>query len=251
MPVRDAPSLTMTDAIPKPLLWALVASAAVHSAFVFMPRAWPSHGSDAVVDHGVLLQAALVAPSEQQTDVTTDHPPELTAPASPSPIQLADQALATPSDPRTVPPMPAVSAASAKNPPSLSIGGAADMQIDGQLLEDRSRLGDMLSRQLSEFPVEVDFPVRLKDKIHAKYPATALAAGREESVAVWVVVDAQGVPEEILIADGSEEFAEAVVAAVKDARFVPARNNLLPIRFPISLEFHFVLGTPAATAVTR
>jgi len=64
-------------------------------------------------------------------------------------------------------------------------------------------------------------------------------------------VDAQGIPEEVLVTDGQEEFADAVIAAVRAARFVPAQNNLLPIRFPLALEFRFVIGTRDASAVTR
>ena len=76
-----------------------------------------------------------------------------------------------------------------------------------------------------------------------------MRAGREDAVAVWIVVDASGAPEEITITEGSEEFAQAVVLAIKDTQFLPARNNLQPIRFPLALEFRFAINAPALAGV--
>ena len=58
-------------------------------------------------------------------------------------------------------------------------------------------------------------------------------------MAVWVIVDASGNVDEIHVAEGSEEFATEVVAAVRAAHFLPAEDNLKPIRFPIALQFDF------------
>ena len=118
--------------------------------------------------------------------------------------------------------------------------------IEAQPLEDRNRIGDLNSRQLAEFPVELEFPVRLAGKIVAHYPPAALAAGREGSVVVWIVVDAQGHADEIEVTEGAEEFANEVIAVIREAHFLPAQNNLMPIRFPISLEFQFKAPEPAA-----
>jgi TonB family protein len=226
------------------LLWALVASAAVHTAFVAMPLVLPGHRPGAIADPGVAMQATLVATLDQRADTQTN--PQLAVAAETSPIQFAPQDIAAP-------PLPL--AAAVPHPPSapprlLGVDGSTDVRIDGALLVDRGRLGDLYSRQVGEFPVEVDFPARLNEKIRARYPAAALAEGREDSVAVWVVVDTQGAPEEIVVADGSEEFADAVVAAVRNARFLPAQNNLVPIRFPLALEFHFTIGRRAVAGAT-
>jgi len=222
------------------LLWALVASAVVHSALVALPRALPGHGSLADDDRGIVLQAALVRPPVKQGDPLPDPQPEVGLADTLSPMQLAAQDSALPP---AGPPLPhgAVPPPLSPLPPRLGVGGSGDVRIDGMPLAERDRLGEMLSRQLSEFPVEVDFPVRLTETIRAKYPPAALAEGREDSVAVWIVVDAQGAPAEIVVTDGQEEFASAVVEAVRSAHFVPARNNLEPIRYPIALEFRFAI----------
>lgn len=249
MSYRD-PLLTTTSTLPSPLIWALVASTVVHSAFAVLPHAAPSRGSGTIADRADVLRVALVRPNAQSSDAPADAPVELVAAAASTMLNRAVQDPVLPPEQVTAPanstrPAPAQVAVE-----QVAIGGLGEMQVDGQLLEDRSRLGDLMSRQLSEFPVEVDFPVRLMETIRARYPPSALAAGREDSVAVWVVVDGEGAVEEVQVVDGAEEFADVVAAAVKEVRFQPARNNLMPIRFPIALEFQFSLGATAVTAST-
>ena len=231
------------------LLWALVASTVVHSALVALPRTVPGRGANLLPDRGVALQAVLATPEVQQADPAADLQPAVAPTEAPSPLILAEQAVATPN----VPPVPSGTLAqpAPAAPPLLGVGGFGEVRVEGVPLADKDRLGEALSRQMSEFPVEVDFPVRLSETVHAQYPPAALAAGREDSVAVWIVVDAQGVPEEVLVTDGQEEFAGAVIAAVRAGHFVPAQNNLVPIRFPLALEFRFVVGAREATAVAR
>ena len=221
------------------LLWALVASTVVHSALVALPRTVPGRGANLLPDRGVALQAVLAAPEDQQPDATADRQPVVAPIEAPSPLQIAARDVPATPD---VPPVPsgALAHSPAATPPLLGVGGFGEVNVDGVPLADKDRLGEALSRQMSEFPVEVDFPVRMNEAIRAQYPPAALAAGREDSVAVWIVVDAQGLPEEVLVTDGQEEFAAAVIAAVRAAHFVPARNNLVPIRFPLALEFRFV-----------
>ncbi len=197
-----------------------------------MPRALPGHGTSAG-DPGVALQATLVAPDDHRGDVTVAAASsflQFLAPVTAPPML----ALATPI------PLP-----QSPSPPILGVGGSANVHIDGVLLANSERLGELLSRQLAEFPVEVDSPARLVAKIRASYPPAALAEGREDLVVVWIVVDAKGAVEEIQVAEGTEEFSAAVIAAVRQARFVPAQGSLVPIRFPLALEFRFAIGRKA------
>jgi TonB family protein len=221
------------------LLWALAASALLHTAFVAMPLVKSGDHPTELGIPGPALQATLapqvVAAPEPQVE--------------PQPVAIVAANLsATPQDVVPTPPTPVPIPASAPQAPSPIPGavGAIDLRADGQPLEDRVRLGDLLTRQMSEFPVELDFPVRLNQTIRARYPPGALAAGREDTVVVWIVVNPQGMADEIQITEGSEEFANAVRAAVNEARFLPAQNNLVKIRYPVSFEFHFVIG-PHAT----
>ena len=64
------PPLTTLGAIPTPLLWALVASTVVHTAFVAMPLVLPGHRPSAIADPGVAMQAILVAPLDQKAGTT-------------------------------------------------------------------------------------------------------------------------------------------------------------------------------------
>jgi TonB family protein len=123
------------------------------------------------------------------------------------------------------------------------------MEVVAELLADRTRLGEYYDRQTAEFPAEVDRLPRIDGKIVVRYPQTALANGREDSVVAYILVDITGEVADVEIIQGSEEFADEVVAAVRRARFLPAENNLQPIRYPIALEFDFRAdGTATAQA---
>ncbi|HVO87211.1 MAG TPA: energy transducer TonB, partial [Casimicrobiaceae bacterium] len=54
--------------------------------------------------------------------------------------------------------------------------------------------------------------------------------------------------EEIQIAQGSGEFADAAIAAIRQARYHPAANKGAGIRYPIALEFQFSLHSAERTA---
>jgi TonB family protein len=229
-------ALTARGVRSSPLLWAALFSMAVHSVLVAMPLA--RHGSSErnQDDRGARIEAMLVASNETATGVDVLVAP---APLEPIPDYTLPAAL-----PSAVAVPPATAAAQARE----SGGMQGGVLVEAQPLQDTFRLGSELqARQMSDFPLELDSPVGLRQAIVARYPPAALAAGREGSVVAWVLVDARGDVEEIQIADGAEEFANAVSAAIRDAHFVPARINAAPIRFPISLEFRFSAVKPAAS----
>jgi TonB family protein len=172
---------------------------------------------------------------------------ELSALPSPSTAGLTPQDLASPQVAHALAAPPSAIKSPTAPAAAIGVGAVGEVQVDGMPLQDINRLGDVLTRQRAEFPTEIDAPVRIKEAIRVRYPAAAMAAGREDSVAVWAIVDPRGDPDEVLVLDGTPEFAEAVVAAVKATKFVPAQNDLLPRRYPIALEFRFVLGEGAAT----
>lgn len=219
-------------AAPLTLVWALAASVIVHAGIVV-----------ATLSGSALPGVASLAP---RTLIATFMPPQVAAPepavviAAPAPSVLATPAAAIP----TPPAPPPVPAAPETAPPAArgQERGLAKLDVVAVPLADRNRLGDFMTRQYAEFPVEIDRPVRLDGRIVARYPAAALRAGRQGSVAVWLIVDAEGLADEVQVLDGEEEFANEVVAAVRAARFKPAENNLKPIRYPVSLEFDFRLG---------
>jgi TonB family protein len=220
-----------------PLLWAALASVVVHGGLVALSLwAGPRPGGIGISPPAV-LQAVLMPEAQTETNlIATPEPAPFTVPAAPE----------TPTE-------PAVTASIAPSTSPNSTLGSRDwtiLRVAAQPLRDRSRVGDFWNRQIDEFPIEIDLPVRLDSKIEARYPPSALAEGREESVVAWIIVDATGAVEEINIPEGSPEFAEAVRAALKDARFTPARNDMKYIRFPIALEFRFALLSGTGTATT-
>lgn len=222
---------------PLTLLWAFAASVVVHAGILIATLAGSPYPG--------------VASLTPRPLIATFMPPQV-APAEPTVIaSVAPSVLATPAAAIPTPPAPPSAPASPEPAAATPRGrerGLAKLDVIAVPLADRNRMGEFLGRQTSEFPVEIDRPVRLDGKVVALYPAAALRAGREGSVAVWFVVDAAGVPDEIHILDGDEEFVAAVLAAVRAARFLPAEDKLKPIRFPLSLEFEFRLGGGVATA---
>lgn len=220
------------------LFWALGASLAVHAVLVVATFPGGRAGIAAMTPQ--TLEATL---RPAQTP-----PPDTPVIATPAPSVLTSMvAVAAPpaAPPATVAPL-ATTPPAPKGPPR----GLAAMEVLGEPLADKNRLGDFMARQMTEFPIEIDRPARLEERIVARYPTAALREGREDSVAVWIVVNAQGVAEEVEVLDGSQEFADEVLAAINAARFLPAEDNLKPIRYPIALEFQFRTGATEATAST-
>jgi TonB family protein len=214
--------------------WALCGSALVHAALVVVPLAGGERS--AMVQPPPDLDVAIVP-------VPQDRLAPALALAVASPLALPLTARPPPVPPREV--LWPLEHAPA-TPASRGAGGPG--LVEARLLTDRARIGEVLERQITEFPVEIGTPVRLSAPITVSYPPRLLAAGREDDVALWVVVDAEGRVEEVQVTDGSADFAGAAVAAVQAARFVPATNNRRPIRFPIALEFKFALPQGAAAA---
>jgi TonB family protein len=208
------------------LAWAIAASIVVHAAILIatLPGGKPGIPKAAPPE----LRATLV-PSES----APEPGPEIPVPVPPV---LA----ATPERSSFAVPVPERAARPTAPPASQSSrAGWGKVEIAAEPLADRTRLGGYFTRQMNEFPVEVDRPVRLDDRIVVPYPVNALAQGREEIVAVWVVVDESGSVEQVYVTEGSEEFAHEVLAVVRAAHFLPAEDNLKPIRYPIALQFDF------------
>lgn len=223
------------------LAWALVASVIVHGAFIALrPGASGPMGSSGAP--AAALQATLVDARQVENAavaVTTVPSSTLALPAEVSPA-----------------PAPAESTARTRGRSGLGASAArySDVWIRAHPLSDRDRLGDLGDRQLREFPVEIDYPPRLAQPISVPYPSLALAEGREDVVTVWIVVNAEGRADEITVVQGTEEFATGVVAALREARFLSARNHLVAIAFPVALEFRFTLDgikSSGATATAR
>jgi TonB family protein len=225
----DNPHLSgAADAAASPLVWAALLSVALHGAMVVMAQPLPGGGIHTTFDRSIPISATLTAPAAE---------------TSADDAVLATARIAT--EPAFALPASAPSAATQAVSPAAPIrfgnGVPGSIFVQPHTLEDSNRLGDLVGRQISEFPVEVDLPVRLRDPIAVRYPSAALAAGRQGSVVVWIVVNTLGKAEEVQVVDGAEEFSAAVLAALRDIYFLPAQNNRRLIAFPLSLEFSFRL----------
>lgn len=191
----------------------------------------------------------LYASLQPATAMNDASAPSVVAVASPVIAPLPEPAPAS-SEPAAQPPARAAKVRGSATPTGIALEVP---QVPARILNDRNRLGDNFARMGVEFPIEIDHPVRMREPILARYPPVALAQGREDSVGVWVLVNAEGIAEEVQVLDGSPEFADAVIAAVNAAKFIPAENRLHKIRFPLALEFQFRAdtGTAVATAPAR
>lgn len=125
---------------------------------------------------------------------------------------------------------------------------AGQVAAIAEILADHSRLGPLLGREMAEYPTEIDSPVRLDDPIVVRLPAGTRPSEPDASIVVWAIVLADGSVDTALLAEGDESLAEPVLAAVKAARFVPARSRLQPRDYPISLEFRFSATAPEDAA---
>jgi TonB family protein len=214
------------------LTLALIASTALHASLI----AWHSGGRGdprPAAAPPSLLQAELMpAPASDAVVLAAAAPAPF---AVPSPAEPAVEPL-----PPARPKVTAVPAGPLSRP-----GPVGTLRISATPVTDRSRIGEYVDREMRDFPPEIDYLPRAADSISVPYPAAALAAGREDTVTVWFIVNPEGKATEVSVVEGSPEFADVVTAALGDARFVPARNHMATIAFPLSLEFRFAL--PAAT----
>ncbi|MFO1313823.1 MAG: TonB family protein [Burkholderiales bacterium] len=213
---------------------ALAASLIVHAAILVATL--PGGTSGVAPGTSIELRATLVpTPARERS-------PEQPARVPPVLAALADRS------PVTVPASDRLPLASPRASPATPLQGLGKAEVAAALVTDRTLLGGYAARQMNMFPAEVDRPARPGQKIVARYPEAALAQGREEEVVVWAIVEESGTVEEVYVTQGSEEFAAEVTAAVRAARFIPAEDNLKPIRYPIALQFDFRPGGGTAAA---
>jgi len=221
------------------LAWAVVASVAVHAGLLVatLPGGPPGVPQLRPPDLKVSIAPA-EAEIETRVDVPVVAPTVLSALAASSSFKAPLPQAGT----HAVPPLPR----------SAGRTGFGPIDVVAEPVTDSTRVGRYLARQLSEFPAEIDRPARVDGRIVARYPVAALAQGREEAVVVWLIVEPSGEAVEIHVVEGTEEFANEAVAALRAARFLPAEDNLKPIRYPIALQFDFRAGSAAtARAATK
>jgi len=242
---------------PPTLSAAVAASAVVHAALLAVPLL---QGSAPAATTVVTLQARLAPRVDPQSPVA----PQATvapAPAAAMPV-LAAPRRATRAPPvlvaeRITPPATQARASDALAQPAPAEVAAAppddlgEPHAAGHEVVALSRLGDLLERQLSDYPREVQYPVRVVGAIEATYPAEARAQGIEGTVLAWVVVAPSAEVEEIQIVEGDEIFREPVMEAIRAGRYYSAADGGVGLHFPITLEFRFALdhsGTPQDAA---
>jgi TonB family protein len=228
------------------LAWAVCGSAFVHAALVVVPLGGGERGY--LPSRPLALDATRPAPRTLEATIASVQPARngaLLPFVGPAPLALPLTMMAAPLPPPYVlPPLEHGAASSRAAAPGEGL-------VQANLVTDRTHVGRLIARE-TEFPAEIGTPVRLTTPVVVQYPPRLRAAGREDNVTLWIIVDADGRIEEVQLAQGTPEFAEPAIAAVQAARFVPATNNRQPIRFYIALEFRYVLAapSPAAGAVT-
>lgn len=230
---------TARGARPIVLAWAIVASIALHAVVLIATLPGGRRGAEHAVPSD--LQATLVVLPAPPAPPRPEQPPITVLTAAPDrhPFDL---------------PAPAGPTAPAVLPPGSARASPGGMQVAAAPLTEPVRLGGILARQMNEFPAEIDRPVRLSGAVVARYPRGAMEQGREDTVVMWVIVDATGAVEYVQVAEGSDEFAQEAIAAVRAARFLPAEDRLKPIRYPIALQFDFRSGrstTASAAALAK
>jgi hypothetical protein len=220
-----------------PMTWALAASAVVHAGIAVALVTGPAGLPSAPMRVDLPLRAEIATPLPPLEPLAVLRPVAYLRPAFAAPGALA-------SDPSPM--------AAPRDAPTMPDAGGplADVPITAVVLADRNRLGPLLTRQMAEFPVEIDSPVHVDAPIVAHLPASVLADPASEPIVVWAVVGWNGEVEEVQLAAGDAGLADGVLDAVRQARFVPARNGLVAHRYPIALEFRWGAGD-ASTAPTE
>jgi len=206
--------------LPPALALALTASLLAHAALLALPA---SERAGNVAVAVVALQTQLASPPGPPGDAWTAIAAEPLVPLALQPVTLA--------------PVNAT-----------AIGRPGDVRVAAREVFELSRLGDLLERQMNEFPQEVQARARFR-RIEASYPPAARAQGIEGTVLAWVVIDPTANVEEIRIVEGDDVFRDAVVEAIRSGTYMPAADGGVGVRFPLLLEFRFALDTPRAPSM--
>jgi TonB family protein len=223
------------------LAGAVFASVAVHAALVMIPvgsgSMRSSAGGPSAIPARLLVTETLAPALPIQSVVPTPVMP-MTAPLMP----------------RRLAPVNTIVEAPASDPLAhADIGISASRAAIATPLVAYARLGDLQARWQSEFPAEVEMPVRIHGEIKVPYPAAALEQRIEGNVVVWAIVNPDGTVEDVQLVEGDAVFRDAIVAALRDGRYQPAANRGESLSYPIALEFSFSLaddrqGAPVASS---
>lgn len=170
----------------------------------------------------------------------------VTAAASPEPATSTALAQPRPVDAAVVAPRSASSA-----PPAIASGTTT---LDVDHAASASVALDALAARASsdDFPAEVGRPVRIRHAPTVSYPRSALEREARGSVLALVIVDAQGMPEDISLLEFEQEFVVSAEAALRETRFDPAEDmNGAPIRFYTLVRINFLGSAPGSATVPR
>jgi len=210
----SAPS-PLRRSLPPALVLAVAASVLAHAGLLALPSSDRPVGP---VSYALPLDARVAPARDASSDAWT-------------PIDAA---------PLPTTPLPPLALASVA---ATAVERPGELRVAAQQVMAVSRLGDLIERQMNEFPREVQAPVRFHG-VEARYPAAARAQGTEGTVLAWVVVDTSAHVEEIRIVEGDDVFRDAVTEAIEAGSYMPAADGGVGLRFPIMLEFRFTLATP-------
>jgi len=203
---------------------ALAASLAVHAVGVPLLVA-PSHGPPrAAPASEATLFAILLSPAPTPAPAAVE--PAAQPAAAIEPPTVAPREPPRPSSPVVTPP-----------------GRDAVMEMPVAVVRTDvpfARLNDTLNgRIMTEFPIEVSTQVQLPESLVVRYPRVVGDEPLERQVILWIVVDANGKPEEMHLVQGSGTLAQAAIDAFGTARYTPATNFGERVRHHIAVEVDF------------
>ncbi len=180
-------------------------------------------------------------------------------PAAPEVVVTTDAsavALPAPSDASSAEPRPARVADDVRVAvqPRPSANATAPSRGTVAVRENYGAMGgmsaDLVTRAQSSYLIEVEKPVRVLSVPEVPYPPEALRAGRQDTVVAWIAIDREGAIEDVVIDSGEPEFAQAVLAALPKAKFLPAeeRGEIIPFYIVLQFDFRTAGGANGAAA---
>jgi TonB family protein len=220
----------------------LVASLAIHGALLVLLTAVlrampaPSRGSDTPI-----MQATLLT-QQVQIDPATLVPLDVLAPAEPLQKMLP---IPLPPPSAAAPPLPGISVVPAKVQTDVefaSVGNIASGISNGVKM-----FGDRLSDQMrARFPEPVAQGPQLAGPLVAMYPAAGAREGRSMTLSALLMIDESGQITEARVLPDDPVFVPAVIAALRNASFKPAKRDGRSVPYWTVLDFRFTIAGPTA-----
>lgn len=228
----------------QPLTRMLLLSLSLHAAVIMLvqPRRWPASPEPTVIN--VRLEAgkpaAPVATVRQEVEPVQLPKPETPPLQQPQPLPPVKQDKAPPAP--VVQPSPEPETVKASKPVPEQPQPPTQIQTEASQSPALPSIPVMVDTTWYESR-QLDAQPKASQPVNPVYPPEAMRRDQDGSVKLKLKVDEYGTVRDVSVVEGDPPgvFDESALAAFKQAHFIPARKNGMPVRALIYIRVRYEL----------